>query len=128
MVAYICIVRIHTKHKNKQTVISNCEVLIFNLRNNKIRQLYTECAINVVQVIYIQEQRMKGATYCMYFHSSLRKAWTRVPRLETHDSSKLSHVSGYTLARFGLGRIVRAPKGPTQASYYCQAQPILNMA
>jgi hypothetical protein len=79
MVAYICIVRIHTKHKNKHTVFATCEVLIFNLRNNKIRHLYTECVVNAVQVIYVYPGTMNERSYLLYFRSSLRKAWTKSP-------------------------------------------------
>jgi hypothetical protein len=37
---------------------------------------------------------------------------TLVPHIQIPDSSKLSHVSKYAPARFGLGRISCAPKGP----------------
>ncbi len=33
----------------------------------------------------------------------LKQAWKQVPRLQTCDSSKLSHVSGCAPASFGLG-------------------------
>ncbi len=41
---------------------------------------------------------------------------TRPTPPDTLLISKLSHVSGYAPARFGLERIGISPKGPTQAS------------
>ncbi len=55
------------------------------------------------------------ATYIFFWATHLEQAWTQVQHLQAADSSKLSHVSGYAPARFGLGSIGCAPEWPTQA-------------
>jgi hypothetical protein len=47
---------------------------------------------------------MIKATYCTWT-TCLEQAWTRVPHLQTQDSSKLSHVFRCAPTRFGLVRI-----------------------
>ncbi len=43
------------------------------------------------------------------------------PTSSAHDSSKLNHVSEYSPARFGLGRIDWAPRGPPKPSNVAKA-------
>ncbi len=39
----------------------------------------------------------------LFWASRLEQAWSRVPHLQTWDSNKLSHASGYATIRFGFG-------------------------
>jgi hypothetical protein len=51
-----------------------------------------------------------------YLGNKFRTGMDGSPTSQTHDSSKQSLMFMYSPARFGLGGIGSAPKGPTQAS------------
>jgi hypothetical protein len=57
------------------------------------------------------------ATYLDYV---LRTGMDTSPTSQTHDSNKLSHVFGYALINFGLGRNGFLPLGPPKTPYIVQ--------
>ncbi len=83
--------------------------IVFNLKNNKIRQVFEWYNGYDISNAYIINNKWK-ANYlgCIF---TVEQVWTWVSHLQTRDSNKLSHVSGYAPTRFDLGSGC-APMGP----------------
>jgi hypothetical protein len=81
-------------------------------------------ANNIIHARYIWQQRMKGHTYFSYT-STVEQAWTRVPHVQTHDPSKLGHVSGMLQIDLVWGGLALLPRGPPKNPKIAQARPIL---
>ncbi len=63
------------------------------------------------QYIYVQQQIMKKPPTTWATH--LEQVWTQVPHLQTCDSCRLGHVSGFASTRFGLAVLPWGPPKPT---------------